>query len=355
MNDELDVMRRLVDYHDHIAAPPVLVADDLHRGRRRVRRNRGVLAGGAALALASVAVAVSLVSGGDPAERPQPLGPPSPSSTFTPVAGNPGLTSPLVAPESVLEVQQFGFHVEGPSTLGGRLLPARQELEVAVANSTFSVEVYYQGRGPGLLPFDRPQQEVSVNGLAGTFVERFESGSYLSYLIWEYAPDSWAAVRRADAVDTPERKAQILAIAEAIRPGGAAARVPFRVGTTSARLLRAETVAEVDVPQSTDFWFVSFESGLGIGGKPAAAGSSCTFQTFTYRGHAGCLEPAENDPSQVGSVILQVDGRVRLIHKQGAPLTEYEIEDLKQLLAEITEAPSDDPATWFDLATALGG
>ena len=46
MNNELDVMSRLVDYHDHISAPSVPVADDLRRGRRRVRRNRGLLAGG---------------------------------------------------------------------------------------------------------------------------------------------------------------------------------------------------------------------------------------------------------------------------------------------------------------------
>lgn len=364
MNDELDVMRRLVDYHDHISAPLVPVADDLHRGRRRVRRNRGLVAGGVALGLASVAAAVALVTGGDPAERPQPIGPPSPTSTFSPIPDNPGLTAPLIAPESLLEVQELGFHVEGPSTLGARLLPDRQSLEVAVANATFAVEVYYQGRGPGLLSFDKPRQEVSINGLAGTFVERFSpaDNAYLSYLIWEYAPDSWAAVRRGDDVDRPERKAQVLAIAEAIRPGGEAVRVPFRVGTTSAPLLRAETVAEVDIPGSTDFWFVSFDSGLGISGVPARR-STCRppkssarlFEPFTYAGHAGCLQGADSDPSQVAAVVLQVDGTALTVHNRGAAITAYDIEDLKRLLAEITVAPSDDPATWFDLTTALGG
>lgn len=362
MNDELDVMRRLVDYHDHISAPLVPVADDLHRGRRRVRRNRGLVAGGVALGLASVAAAVSLVTGGDPAERPQPVGPPSPTSTFSPNPDNPGLTAPLIAPESLLEVQELGFRVEGPPTLGARLLADRQSLEVAVANSTFAVEVYYQGRGPGLLPFDKPRQDVSINGLAGTFVERFENNGYLAYVVWEYAPDAWAAVRRIDAVDTPERKAQVLAIAEAIRPGGEAVRVPFRIGTTSAPLLRAETVAEVDIPRGTDFWFVSFDSGLGISGAPARR-STCRpptsserlFEAFTYAGHSGCLQGADSDPSQVAAVVLQVDGTALTVHNRGAAITAYDIEDLKLLLADITVAASDDRSTWFDLTTAFGG
>ena len=65
MTDELDVLSRLVDYHDHIAAPTVPVADDVRRGRRRVRRNRGLAAGGVALAVAGVVLTASLVTGGD--------------------------------------------------------------------------------------------------------------------------------------------------------------------------------------------------------------------------------------------------------------------------------------------------
>ena len=81
MNDELDVMSRLVDYHDHISAPSVPVADDLRRGRRRVRRNRGLLAGGVALGLASVVAAVSLSTDERAADRPQPAGPPGLTTT----------------------------------------------------------------------------------------------------------------------------------------------------------------------------------------------------------------------------------------------------------------------------------
>ena len=62
MNHEHDVLSRLVDYHDHISAPQVPLADDLQRGRRRVRRNRGLLAGGAVLAVVVSVIAVGLAA-----------------------------------------------------------------------------------------------------------------------------------------------------------------------------------------------------------------------------------------------------------------------------------------------------
>ncbi|MBD3947991.1 hypothetical protein [Nocardioides ganghwensis] len=362
MNDDLDLMRRVVDYHDHIAAPPVLVADDLQRGRRRVRRRRGLLAGGAALGLASVVAAVSLLTAGGPDGSPQPVGPPMPTSTFEPVPGNPGLDGPLVAPQSILDVEELGFRVEGLPALSGTLKTDRQEIEVAVASSTFAVEVYYQGEGLGLTATDQPRQEVSINGVPGTVVERFDGNSHLTYLVWEYAPDSWASVWRSDDAYTPSRKAQILTIAEAIRPGGAAVRVPFRLGTASAPLLAAETVSQVSLPRDNDFWHVSFEGGLVVGGRSPArsscdpsAVSSIVVQDFTYRGYTGCLLGTGEDRSQVSAIVLEVDGTERLVHRQDSPLTGDEIEDLKPVLADLTVATSDDTATWFDLRTALGG
>jgi hypothetical protein len=362
MNDELDLMRRIVDYHDHISAPPVLVADDLQRGRQRVRRRRGLLVGGAALGLASVVAAVSLITGGGPADSPQPVGPPTTLSTFEPVPGNRGLDAPLIAPSSILDVQELGFRVEGLPTLSGRLRSDRQEIEVAVDNSTFAVRVHYQGRGPGLTATDRPRKEVSIHGVPGTFVERYADGSHLAYLVWEYAPDSWASVWRSDDTFMPSREAQILTIAEAIRPGGAAVRVPFRLGTASAPVLGAETLVEVDLPSNSRYWRASFESGLGITGRPGSSSlcnppqaSSQFGEAFSYRGDAGCLQGTGEDGSQVSAVVLQVDGTERIVHNYGSPLTGYEIEDLKRLLAEITVAPSTDMATWFDLRTAFGG
>ena len=68
MSDDFDVLTRLTDYHDHIAAPTVHVADDVRRGRRRVARRRTLAAGGVALAVAGIVLTASLVTRSDPAK-----------------------------------------------------------------------------------------------------------------------------------------------------------------------------------------------------------------------------------------------------------------------------------------------
>jgi hypothetical protein len=83
MTDELDVLTRLADYHDHIAAPTVPVADDVRRGRRRVARRRTLAAGGAALAAAGIALTASLVTGSAPDRAPDPARTPTPTPTET--------------------------------------------------------------------------------------------------------------------------------------------------------------------------------------------------------------------------------------------------------------------------------
>jgi len=82
MTDELDVLSRLSDYHDHIAPPTVPVADDVRRGRRRVRRNRGAVIGAVALGVAGVVLTASLITGGERDTHPEPAIP-SPSETPT--------------------------------------------------------------------------------------------------------------------------------------------------------------------------------------------------------------------------------------------------------------------------------
>jgi hypothetical protein len=83
MTDELDVLTRLVDYHDHIAAPTVPVADDVRRGRRRLARRRALAASSAALAVAGIVLTASLLSASDPDGTPDPARTPTPTSTPT--------------------------------------------------------------------------------------------------------------------------------------------------------------------------------------------------------------------------------------------------------------------------------
>jgi hypothetical protein len=81
MTHELDVLTRLVDYHDHIAPPTFSVADDVRRGRRRLARRRTLAAGGVALAVVGIALASSLVTGGDPDRAREPAHTPTPTPT----------------------------------------------------------------------------------------------------------------------------------------------------------------------------------------------------------------------------------------------------------------------------------
>ena len=81
MSDDLDVLSRLVDYHDHIAPPLVPIADDVRRGRRRVRRNRGIVTGAVAAGVAGVLLTASLVTGGN-RSLPEPAEPtPTPTTS----------------------------------------------------------------------------------------------------------------------------------------------------------------------------------------------------------------------------------------------------------------------------------
>ena len=91
MTDELEVLTRLTDYHDHIAAPTVPVAEDVRRGRRRVARRRTLAAGGVALAAACIAVTASLVTGSAPDGAPEPAHTPTPTPTETHTATDPVL------------------------------------------------------------------------------------------------------------------------------------------------------------------------------------------------------------------------------------------------------------------------
>jgi hypothetical protein len=353
MNHEHDVLSRLVDYHDHISAPHVNPGDDLRRGRRRVRRNRGLLAGGAALAVASVVAAVSLFSGGPAAERPQPAGPS-------------GLTTPLVAPESLLDVRELGFHVEpGPDVVltdSWGIDLDRQSTGVKLFGGDsngmeLQVEVYYEGR-PWKLPRTGTREPVTVNGVPGTYIEEGAQGGrfHAAILAWEYAPDSWAAVSAPwiESVLPSDLRSKMLTVAEAVRPGGEAVRVPVRVGTLPASLppLKAAQGVSVQFWDGNWQWWLSLDDAIQIHAT-AETGSVCEADdgsyhpaSFTYRGHSGCLVDGE----RIGLSLDDAQVFIDFVDTEPKP----PMDDLKQVLADLTIAPAD-PATWFDLRTALGG
>lgn len=351
MNHEHDLLSRLVDYHDHISAPPVTVADDLQRGRRRVRRNRGALAGGVALGVVSVVTAVSLFTGEPADDRPQPAGPT-------------GLSTPMVAPTALAEVREMGFYVEpGPGfevTDSWQLDPELQGTSVRLADGDYirtnnldlNVSVYYQGESPELASTGT-RESVTVNGDAGTYLEEIRPDYWQAQLAWEYAPDSWAQVNgRGLMAPPPDLRSRVLEVAEAVRSGGETVRVPVRVGTVPASLPSIATAHSLNVSRDGAEWMwwlsiddVSIWATSRVGDECIGSDGRPQTKEFTYRGHPGCLVAGERVGLHLGDADVFFDF---------GPSPELPIEDMKQMLAELTIA-SDDPATWFDLKDALSG
>jgi hypothetical protein len=385
--NEQDLLSRLVDYHDHIAAPPVPVTEDLHRGRRRVRRNRGLLAGGVALGIASVVVGASLFTGDRSADRPQPVGPsPSRNDTTSDAAlGTGGLTAPLVAPESILDVHELGFHlgpVPGfdPAGLGagwsiddeGQTIVLRWD-EVG---DEVTVNVGYQGGQAGLT---LGEEDVTIHGVPGRYYEsdHMVPGGFRAYLEWEYVPESWAMVQTSSDRENPgpERlRSALIEVAEAVAPGGESVGLPFRVEEVPSSLPRPASADEVGIrhgPNGVAAYAQIDNVQIEVNGQSHWSEDSpdcepsddVDAQTFTVRGNPGCLfwysttsEPPA-DTSLVDEVWLLVDATPRFI-RPGFPDgsgPEYPVADMKQVLADLTVAPLDDTSTWFDLRTALSG
>jgi hypothetical protein len=347
MNHELDVVSQLLTYHDHISPPHVPLADDLHRGRRRVRRNRGLLAGGVALVVASV-VAVGSMTGQHAAD-PQP-------------AQRPGLSTPLVAPKSLLDIREFGFHVEAVPDV---VLTDRFEIDQdsqSIGVKVFGVDggtdlqvaVYYRGHSPELSSTGT-SEAVSVDGVAGIYVEETRPDAWAAHLAWEYAPDSWAVVSaRSDSTPPSDLRSKMLTVAEAVRSGGEAARVPVRLGPLPASVPSVRTAHLLSMDNSAGTWtfWLSLNDDISLWATSQTGidcqGSDGNTENVTYRGYSGCLVPGERIGLRLGTTNAFFD------YGAADPSARPSIKDMKQVLADLTVG-SPDPATWFDLGTALGG
>jgi hypothetical protein len=359
MNIEHDLLGRLVEYHDHISAPLVPIHEDLNRGRRQVRRNRELLAGGAALVIVSMVAAVSLFSDGGSADGLQPVEPPTTSTTSAPDISD--ATFPLVAPESILDVQELGFHVEpvsgfDPEGTGAGWSIDTQGQTVAllweeVADDVV-ISVRYQGAtdlddpipGPSGLealkvhgapgqgeyhqtahysPGSWPRQDVEVHGVPAQYFEEPDGrygiqGTFAAFLVWEYAPDSWAYVStRSDRGDpgSERLKSALVEVAEAVRPGGEPVLLPVRAGGFPTM------PTSVTLSRSSDGWNAEVHfSSMRLLVIPGTTALTCE-PYDSYFDERSCLRGVEREKK----------------------------------LAELSVAPLDDTSAWFDLHTALGG
>jgi hypothetical protein len=166
----------------------------------------------------------------------------------------------------------------------------------------------------------------------------------------------------------------LLAIAQAVGSGGPPARLPFRLAPPTPRWPAGDTAWRMGVTHEGG---ARWSATLGLGLQHAApsiwvtsrddafecpdpdtTGASGRKEPFTYRGFAGCLiKKTTSGPVMV--VVLQVGAqqRVALMNLDAdappAPLTDYAVDDLKRMLADLT-VTSDDPDGWFDLPSALG-
>lgn len=347
MNDELDVLSRVVNYHDHISAPVVPVVDDLRRGRRRVRRNRGLLAGGVAIGVVCVAATTTLFVSGSSVDSPQPIGPAPTETTSAPLPDNSGLTTPLVAPASLLDVRALGFHVEpvpglGSKRVGWSLNERSQSVELDWDHMAegVNVTVYYQGVEPAI--YGMPQRDdVTVYGVPAQYyaAPAPEPGElWGAQLRWEYAEDSYATVTTGSAgrgnPDPELARATLVKVAEAVRPGGQAVRLPIRFGAIPSSLPNPATAGRII-------------SGTGDGG----------WDVQLFQGGLGIFVSTAGGPADYGlDIEVRVGDTVRsALVDESEGTSRYPVADLKKMLREITVAPSTDQATWFDLGTALGG
>ncbi|WP_167880643.1 hypothetical protein, partial [Nocardioides guangzhouensis] len=248
-------------------------------------------------------------------------------------------------------VRELGFHVEPVPGLGahhaGWSLNERSqsvELDWDHMAEGVSVTVYYQGYYQGVDPAveGMPQgDDVTVHGVPGHYYAAPEpkpGEGWGAQLVWEYAEDSYATVTTGSAgrgnPDPELVRATLFKVAEAVRPGGQAVRLPIRFGAIPSSLPDPATAGHIISGTGDGGWDVQlFQRGLGI-----IVGTA-----------GGRADYGEDIQVRAGDTV-----RSALVDEaEGTPA--YPIADLKMMLREITVAPSNDPSTWFDLRTALGG
>ena len=277
---------------------------------------------------------------------------------------NPGLTTPLIAPESLLDLRELGFHLERAPDLAltGAWTVDRdwQSIHVQVLDGDsngrrLDVKVYYEGRPMSNMPGTNNGEPVTVNGVPGTYAEHHGDGFHTAVLAWEYAPDSWARVDAGwtDAELPSDLRSKMLTAAEAVRPGGKTLLLPIRFGSAPASLPAIANAHRVDFlkDEGESGWtmYVRVDDDVMVSATTAVAPDECL--EFTYRGHRGCVVPSDGGGTAVGLHLGDVD-----VTYEFDPGRELPVEDMKRLLAGATVASTPfDPTTWFDLKTALGG
>jgi hypothetical protein len=327
-------------------APPLRhsAGDVLAAARRHRARRRATTASLATAVLVAAALVVPRVFTDRPPEPPAPVAPP-PTAAFTYPAG------PLTG--------NIPRYAAGPLTVSGtvRVTPAFQVAEITDG-------VHRDDRG-GLVPVAlltvfKPGsldpsaylsgESLTINGRPGKYVPAIPYDNRSSpepAVIWEYDEDAYAVVTDR-GVPQPITRAEMIAVAEALRPGAEQpVRVGFRLsyvpadftlgtagaftGESSLYLVPGtypRTLRNADDPLRRSMIRLRLHPANEAKGR--SSGTYCPSTGLCYR--------ATPDRRYVLGVVgtgAQTDA------------------ELRKILDRATIAVPDDPATWYPAADAL--
>jgi hypothetical protein len=354
-------LRAVLAAREHLAPEPDPVLAGARRlaARRRRHRTAGAAAAAALTVVAGVTVPVAVHQAG-----PGPAGSVLPAAAPSDAPASPAPPPDLSQPRppyafTLLAGAAAGFEIQ-PVALSAEYQlaeirwrgdpPARLGLVVYQPGSTTRV----RGEVPGwdVTPDPRPAR---VNGAPGWY----STDGYAGALRWEYTPGGWAVV--GSASDPPLGERTLRRLAESVRFGEPyQVRLPYRLDYLPADLrpfhvlldtyrpgafrsvARLESVDE-DAPRVVD---------ITIAEDPEANGPDRHLQrSWDWRSTTIAGRPAQcADLVDGRRCRIEFDGLTVSIGSGGLAGDE-----LVRIVAGLRFASWSDPATWYDLDTALPG
>jgi hypothetical protein len=301
--------------------------------RRRTVHRRAFGMAAAVVVVAAVAVGAVLVAGAGRSVETA-----APSAT------------PYRLPFQVGDVPGFRVVTYSVSGTGetSAWLATPADIAANFPTSPYDLRVFPRGHvDPASGPHGEP---VEVNGKPGFYGPEMlclcGSNEGVPSVGWEYAPDSWALVQSADAPASPGVRANLMAMAEAVRfDRTTPLQVPFRIGHLPAGLRPSSSDSTVVRPVPGR---VHVDVDLeGPGGR--------SLSITTPPG----VTVDEADPPGAEPVVIEgmlpltvaVDVGQFTVYVSGEG---YPVEELKKVAASISPVSDlDDPATWLDADDAI--
>jgi hypothetical protein len=378
-----DLQAVLRDRESHAGDPGEVLARvqfSIAASRPHPRRTRYLIAAACAAVLAVAAVPALVARSGHEGA----------STTATPpaVPGAP-LSTPILPPSPGHGPQlRFGFTIKpmrGTDIEFGAISGLVQGATVRT-DSSHVYGVYVFTRGSYDPTEARNGETVTVNGHHGYFGAVPQVPSYAALqlsVVWEYAPDCWAVVAssllgQGRIAPTATRvKSTELAIADAVREGYTALRMPIQLGYLPPGLVAERAAAGGYIPPMTGLLSGSIVVGDGLrepsnDSEPVSIvvppPSSTKLCSATYwrasTRHLGSVSPITLDRkhgcvlrSQAGApagVILRTGHFYIELHVSPRFYGQFTTDEIAQIASHVRVASNpQDPTTWFDAAQGV--